>query len=157
MTIDWANFDWDLVVSLHIVCVVLWVGGMFFAYAVLNPALAGLEGPPRVALMGRVMRRFLLIVWHAMPLAILSGYAMLFGVFGGFHGVQWPVHAMNGLGLIMAAIFILLFTGPWRRFRVAVQPARAAAAGGAIRRLVGINLLLGLVTIILASLAHWGA
>ena len=155
MSIDWANFDWDLVVSLHIVCVVLWVGGMFFAYVVLQPALAGLEGPPRVALMGRVMRRFLLIVWHAMPLAILSGYAMLFGIYGGFKSAPWPIHAMNGIGLIMAAIFIALFTGPWRRFRAAVQPARAASAAAAMRRLVGINLVLGLVTIVMGSLAHW--
>jgi uncharacterized membrane protein len=156
MTIAWATFGWDLVLALHILCVVVWVGGMFFAYAVLHPALAGLDGPPRIALQGRVMKRFFLIVWHAMPLVILSGYGMLFGVYGGFKDVGWPIHAMNGLGLIMAAIFIFLFTGPWRRFRAAVQPARAATAGAAIRRLIGINLLLGFATIIFASLAHWG-
>lgn len=102
------------------------------------------------------MKRFFLIVWHAMPLVILSGYGMLFGLYGGFAGVAWPIHAMNGLGLVMGAIFVVLFTGPWRRFRVAVQPARAAAAGGAIRRLIGINLLLGVLTIVVACLARWG-
>ena len=156
MTIAWPTLGWDLVLALHILCVVVWVGGMFFAYAVLHPALAGLEGPSRIALQGRVMKRFFLVVWHAMPLVVLSGFAMVFGAYGGFTGVAWPIHAMTGLGLVMAAIFIFLFMRPWRRFRAAVQPARAAAAGAAIRRLIGVNLVFGIIAILMGSLGHWG-
>lgn len=46
MNVAWANVGWDLVLALHILCVVLWVGGMFFAYAVLHPALADSTAHP---------------------------------------------------------------------------------------------------------------
>jgi uncharacterized membrane protein len=150
-----GNLGWDVVLAVHILCITLWVGGMFFAFAVLHPALAGLEGAPRVALMGRVLKRFFLVMWHVIPLVLLSGYAMQFGVFGGFAGANWSIDTMQGIGVIMAAIFVALFTGPWRSFRIAIQPARAAKAGGAIRRLVVINLALGIITIVVAALVHW--
>jgi uncharacterized membrane protein len=148
-----TGIAWGLVLALHILCAVVWVGGMFFALAVFHPATLAVEPAARIALMGRVLKRFFLVVWHAMPLILISGYAMLFGQYGGFAGVDWPIHAMHGLGLIMAALFVVLVVGPWKRFRSAVQPSTAITAGGAIRRLVSINLVLGVVTVILAA---WG-
>jgi uncharacterized membrane protein len=59
--------------ALHVIFAALWVGGMAFAILALRPALAVLEPPQRLALMGRVHKRFFLIVWHAMPIVLLSG------------------------------------------------------------------------------------
>jgi len=146
----------NLAFALHVVFAALWVGGMAFAILALRPALAALEPPQRVALMGRVHKRFFLIVWHAMPIVLLSGYYLLFGHYGGFRGVGWHVHLMHMTGLLMAVIYLAIFFGPWKRMRQALAandlPA-AARANDRIRLLVTANLLLGLLT---TAIAGWG-
>ena len=134
--------------ALHVLCAVVWVGGMFFAYVVLRPSLSVLEPAQRVALHGQVFRRFFLVIWHAMPLIVLTGFAMIFAVFGGMAGVRWNVHVMLLLGLIMAAIFLAIFFGPYRTFRAAPGPAPLDT----IRKLIGINLILGLLISAIAVL-----
>jgi uncharacterized membrane protein len=138
---------WSLVLALHILCAVLWVGGMFFALAVLRPSLAALEPPQRLALHTQVFRRFFRVVWHAMPLLLLSGYVMLFGQYGGFAFAAWNVHLMHLLGLIMAGVFVVIVVGPYARFR-----AGDAKAVESIRKLILVNLVLGLVTVVVATL-----
>ena len=93
---------WGWVLALHLLCAVVWVGGMFFALTVVRPGLAMLEPPQRVALHHRIFRRFFLVIWHAMPLILISGYALVFGVYGGFRHLPWNVNAMQGIGLVMA-------------------------------------------------------
>lgn len=143
--------------ALHLLGAVIWVGGMAFALFALRPAAhAALEGPQRLALMELVYRRFFLIVWHAMPIVIATGYGILFAAYGGFAGVGWHVHVMNLTGLIMAGIFAAIALGPFRRMRAARaagNPADAVLALDSVRKLVTINLALGLVTI---AVAGWG-
>ena len=57
---------------MHVLCAVIWVGGMFFAYVVLRPSIAVLEPIQRIALHTQVFRRFFLVIWHAMPLILLT-------------------------------------------------------------------------------------
>jgi uncharacterized membrane protein len=137
-----------LLKAVHVLCAVVWVGGMFFAYVVLRPSLAVLEPPQRMALHGQVFRRFFLIVWHAMPLIVLTGLAMIFAVFGGMAAVTWNIHVMLLLGFVMAAIFLAIFFGPYRTFRASPN----AASLDAIRKLIGINLVLGLLITAIAVL-----
>jgi len=143
---------WGWVLALHVLCAVLWVGGMFFAYVVLRPSMAVLEPIQRIALHTQVFRRFFLVVWHAMPLILLSGFAVLFGFYGGMGFVGWNVHVMMLLGLIMSAVFVLIVFGPYARFRRTTDRATAIAAIDRIRQLIGINLVLGIVTVVVALL-----
>jgi uncharacterized membrane protein len=143
---------WGWVEALHVLCAVLWVGGMFFAYVVLRPSLAVLEPMQRIALHTQVFRRFFLVVWHAMPLILLTGFAMLFVEFGGMAGVGWNVHLMLLLGLIMSAVFLLIFFGPYARFRRTTERATLVSNIDKIRKLIGINLVLGVVTVVVALL-----
>src|SRR5215212_2678550 len=146
-----------LLYALHVLGAVLWVGGMNFALLALRPALAELEPPARLVLYEGALRRFFLIVWHAMPALLLTGWALLFFWYGGFRGAGWHIHLMHLLALAMAGIFVALFTGPWRDFRAAMaaggDPAQAATAVDRIRQLVSINLVLGLITV---AVAAWG-
>lgn len=137
----------DLLLALHLLGVTVWVGGMAFAIIVLRPSLSAVPTPSRTDLLRQVFRRFFLVIWHAMPLVLLTGYAMVFGVYGGFPGVGWNVHVMHLLGLIMAAIFLFVFFGPWSAFR-----RGESAAADRIRKLVLANLLLGLIVIVVAAL-----
>ena len=139
---------YGLLKALHILCAAVWVGGMLFAYVVLRPSLSVLEPPQRIALHSQVFRRFFLIVWHAMPLILLTGFIMIFAVLGGMASVAWPVHVMMLLGLVMSAIFLAIFFGPYRTFRASPGPGPLDS----IRQLIGINLLLGVVTIVIAAL-----
>jgi uncharacterized membrane protein len=147
-----ATSVWGWVLAIHILCAVIWVGGMFFAIVVLRPSIAALEPAQRIAMHNRVFRRFFLVVWHVMPIALITGFAMVFGVMGGLASVPWNVHAMMALGLLMALVFVALVFGPYRRFRAAISSARAGDAAEQIRRLIMLNLVLGLVTIVLAAL-----
>jgi uncharacterized membrane protein len=137
--------------ALHLLCAVLWVGGMFFAYVVLRPSMAAIEAPQRMLLHTRVFKSFFLVIWHAMPLIIITGFAML-GMIGGMDRAPWQIHAMLGLGLLMAAVFLVIFFGPYRRFRRTIDRARMASSLDAIRKLIAVNLVLGLATVIVAGL-----
>jgi uncharacterized membrane protein len=143
---------WGWVLALHVLCAVIWVGGLFFAYVVLRPSLAVLEPVQRIALHTQVFRRFFLIVWHVMPLILISGFAVLFGFYGGMAGVGWNVHLMLLLGLIMSAVFMLIVFGPYARFRRTTERATAVACIDRIRKLIGVNLVLGIVTVVVALL-----
>lgn len=138
-----------VLLALHLLGAVAWVGGMAFALLVLRPSLAALAPPQRLALHAEVFRRFFRLIWHAMPLVLASGYAMLFAVLGGFAHVNWAVHVMHLLGLVMTAVFLAIVFGPWRAMRAAPSPE----AVDRIRRLVQVNLLLGTLTLIVAAFA----
>lgn len=138
--------------AVHLLSAVLWVGGMFFAYEILRPSLSVLEPPQRMMLHAQVFKRFFLVVWHAMPLLVLSGFVMLFSYYGGMAHVTWSVHAMMALGLVMAAIFLAIMFGPYRTFKRTADRAEMAAAADSIRKLIAVNLVLGLITVVIAGL-----
>ena len=144
-----------LLLALHALAAVIWVGGMAFAYSFLRPATAEvLEGPQRLALWRAVFRRFFIIVWISVAILLLTGYWMIFGVFGGFGNVGVHVHIMHGLGILMMLLFAHVFFAPWRRYRQALDNSDLTTATGKlnqIRMLVGINLLLGIIVVIIGS------
>jgi uncharacterized membrane protein len=137
--------------ALHLLCAVLWVGGMFFAYVILRPSMAAIEAPQRMLLHTRVFKSFFLVIWHAMPLILLTGGAML-ALQWDMATAPWQIQAMMSLGLLMAAIFLALFFGPYRQFRRTIDRTRMASSLDTIRKLIGVNLVLGLITVIIAGL-----
>ena len=52
----------SLLKAVHVLAVLVWVGGMVFAHFFLRPALVLLEPPQRLRLMHEVLRRFFAIV-----------------------------------------------------------------------------------------------
>ena len=143
---------WSLVLAVHIIAVTAWVGGMAFMLLALRPSLAVLNPADRLNLLGEVFRRFFGIVWVVMPLTLLTGWAMVFGVYGGMAALPWPVNVMQLLGLVMAVIFLVVVFGPYRRFKAQPGPDPVAT----IRKLVHANMGIGVIVIIVACFAHWG-
>ncbi len=145
---------------IHSLAALLWVGGMFFAYAILRPSLGEWEALDRLKLWQGVFKRFFPWVWMSVLGLLLTGYFMIFYGFGGFSGVGLHVHIMHLTGLIMAALFVFLYYVPWPAFRKAVDKedvAVAAARLAMIRKIVGANLALGLLTVAIgASGRYWG-
>jgi uncharacterized membrane protein len=139
-----------MLVVLHVLAAVIWVGGMFFAYVVLRPAAGPLDPPVRLALWRRVLCGFFPWVWASLAVLLASGYAMLFLHFGGFARAGLHIHVMQATGILMMLLFAHLFFVPWRRFSRAIDAGAlqdAAAALVQIRLIVAINLALGLVTV----------
>jgi len=143
-----------IAIFLHVLGVVVWVGGMFFAYMALRPAAAQLlDPPPRLRLWEGTFARFFPWVWISVTLILASGFYLIW-LLGGIATVPVHVHAMLGLGILMMAIFFHVFFVPYRRLRrfVAAQEWKAAGAAlGQIRMLVGANLVLGLITVAVAT------
>jgi uncharacterized membrane protein len=144
--------------ALHVLAAVVWVGGMVFAHQVLRPAAGPLEPALRLALWRRVLGRFFPWVWTAIALLLLSGYGMVFVGFGGFRGAGLYIHVMQATGILMMLLYFHLFFAPWRRFRRAVEAADWPEAGrqlDGIRRLVAINLVLGLFTVLVGATGRY--
>lgn len=145
-----------LLLFLHLIAVVVWVGGMFFAYLCLRPvAAAELEPPQRLALWVGVLARFFRWVWLAVALILASGLS-IFALVGGHAPIHW--HLMLTLGIVMMLIFAHVYFAPYQRLRRLVAAADWAPAAGAlnqIRKMVGVNLLLGLLTIAVATLGAY--
>jgi uncharacterized membrane protein len=85
-----------------------------------------------------------------MPIVLVTGWALFFFWHGGWSGARWSLHLMHLLGLIMALVFLALFFGPWgamRRAMAAGDKPSAARALESIRKLVLVNLIMGLVVV----------
>ena len=137
---------------LHILGFTIWVGGMFFAYMALRPvAAARLEPPQRLPLWEGVFGKFFPWVWLCVATLLGSGLYMM----AQLGKPPMYVSAMFGLGIIMMMLFAHVFFAPFKRLKRAVAAQDWQAGGavlGQIRMLVGINLSLGLLTIVVGTL-----
>ena len=144
-----------LALFLHVLGVVVWVGGMFFAYMALRPAAAKLLEPPqRLPLWRETLSIFFRWVWVAVILILLSGLYMLHRI-GNFSGAPIYALVMAGVGLVMMLIFVHIFFAPFSRLKRFVDAQDWKSAGAAlaqIRMLVGVNLSLGLAVIVITTL-----
>ncbi|MFW6020926.1 MAG: CopD family protein [Guyparkeria sp.] len=138
-----------LLMVIHLLSAVLWIGGVFYAYAVLRPSVGFLSGPERVSLWDRVFTRFFRWVWVLIAALVISGYGLLFSSFGGFSSPGY-LHGMQLFGWLTIIAFVVLAFGPYRQLHIAVADEDWARAGEMIpriRRLVHIIMWLGLISI----------
>jgi uncharacterized membrane protein len=128
---------------------------MFFAWMVLRPAaMKALEGPARLKLWVEVFQGFFRWVWIAVVLLPVSGVGMIHLQYSGFEAAPRYVQVMMGLYVVMTALFIRIqaLLLPELRTAVAAQDwPTGAATLGKIRKLVGINLIVGLVLVAIAA------
>lgn len=152
----------SIAIPLHLLAAVIWVGGMFFAYMVLRPTAATLLPPEqRLPLWSETFKLFFAWVWGAIITLLVTGFWMihLLGGMGGMDGVGVHVHIMLLLGIFMMLIFMHVFFNPFKKLKWAVAEHDWITGRNnltQIRKLVLLNLILGLVTIIIgASGRYW--
>jgi uncharacterized membrane protein len=149
--------------TIHVLSIVLWIGGMAFAHFFLRPAVAQLEASVRLRLMHDVLGRFFQVVLVASLLTLVSGVWMLGRVAkqvvqsgGSFEmPLAWTIMAV--LGIVMVAIFMHIRFVLFKRLGQAVAASEwsaGAAAMAQIRRWVSINLGTGFL-VLLVSLMRW--
>jgi uncharacterized membrane protein len=149
--------------TVHVLAIIVWIGGMVFAHFFLRPGVAQLEAPVRLRLMHDVLGRFFQTVLVASLLTLASGVWMLGRVAkqvvqsgGSFEmPLAWTVMAV--LGVAMVAIFMHIRFALYKKFGLAVVASEWGAGGAAlaqIRTWVLINLALG-VLVLLVTLLRW--
>jgi uncharacterized membrane protein len=157
--LGWSLLMAALAMAAHIFGAVIWVGGMFAIYVCLRPALAAVEVPQRMRLMRITFQIFFPWVWIAILLLLASGYWTVLVTFGGFSAARVHVHIMQLIGWVMIALFIWLFHAPWLAYKRAVDAedwARAGTELGRIRKIIAVNLPLGLLVVVVgASGRYW--
>lgn len=149
----------SILLLLHLSGVIVWVGGMFFTHVCLRPvAAAQLPPPQRLPLLAAVLGRFFLAVAASVVAILLSGFAIIGTAGFGPAPIHWNV--MSGVGLVMTGIFGVIYLMHFPRLEAGVAAQDWPAAGAAmnrIRPLVATNLLLGALTVAVATLGvHFG-
>lgn len=151
--------------TVHLLAIVVWMGGMVFAHFFLRPALAQLEPPARLRLMHEVLGRFFQAVLVVSLLTLGSGVWMLGRVAkqvvqaGGSFQMPWPWTVMAVLGVLMVAIFMHIRFALYKRLSRAVAASDWPAGGAAlaqIRQWVLVNLVLGVVIMAVTLLRTTG-
>lgn len=142
----------QILLLVHLLGAIAWVGGMFFAYFCLRPAAVEVLDPPRrLPLWSATFARFLPYTAVAVVVMLASGLTMLLQLGLRTAPIGW--HIMLTLGGVMAIIFVYVYRALYPRLRDRCRAAdwpAAAQALNRIRQLVAINLLLGVCTIIAA-------
>ena len=154
-----------LLKTVHLLSIIVWIGGMVFAHFFLRPAVAQLEPQQRLRLMRDVLGRFFQTVLVVSVLAVASGVWMLGRVAkqvvqsGGSFSMPWTWTVMAVLGVAMLLVFLYIRYGLYPRLTRAVASLDWPAGGAAmtqIRRWVAVNLGLSGV-ILLTTLLRWPA
>ncbi|MBK7719398.1 MAG: CopD family protein [Simplicispira sp.] len=144
-----------LLLFVHLIGIVFWVGGMAFAHFCLRPALPLLAPPERLRLMHAVLTRFLNGVLAAALMTLASGLGSMFLAARAGAAMPWSWHAMAAIGLAMIAVFAFVRLGPYARLARAVAAAdwpAGAAALASVRKGVVVNLALGVLVVAIAVL-----
>ena len=155
---------YDLNKLLHLVAAILWMGGMTFMLVALRPAaVAALQVPERLRLMGAVWQRFFVLVLLSIAALFATGTSMYTSTFRaarlatGNGSVPLGWNLMLVLGLIMMLVFGHIFFAGYRRFKRAAAALDWPLAGSAakqIHQLMVVNFVLGWAAIVSVRLVH---
>jgi uncharacterized membrane protein len=147
--------------AFHLLAVIVWVGGMAFTLFCLRPAARVLEPPARVTLMHAAMRRFIAVVTIAVLVIFVCGVGMVATAWSAARRAGLPFnmpldwYTMIAVFFVMLAILVHIRNVLFRRLDAAVREQRwadGAAALGAIRWDVSINLVLGAIVTVFVRL-----
>jgi len=123
-----------------------------------SAAAAALDPAERLPLWRQVFARFLPWVGVSIVVLLLSGFGTIFLIFGQPSNAGPYVHIMATTGIMMMLLFLYLIFATRRRFRDAVDCGalpEAAKSLNQIRQIVGINLLLGILTIVVGGTGRY--
>jgi uncharacterized membrane protein len=154
---------YNILKLLHVLSIIVWIGGMVYTLLFLRPSLGVLEPPQRVKLMHDVLGRFFKAVLIVSTVAVVSGVWMVGRVAretvqaGGTF--SWPTSwiVMTALGVLMFAIFGHIRFALYKRLQRAVAANDWPAGGTALEQIrvwVNVNLAIGIAIISIVFLVR---
>ncbi len=130
---------------LHYLATVMWIGGMAFNILVLRPSMIAIDQGQRAVLGNKVLRRFLIFAWLSIMVLVLTGIsisradtlATTYGV------VLLSKHAVTLMMVLIVA---------WVSFILSTKLSPFASKPETILLLVKTNLSLGVLVLLLTAL-----
>lgn len=147
-------FGFSLLIALHMLAAMMWVGGMGFALFVLRPSVAEMAQPLRQELWRRVLARFFRILWLIIPVVLGSGYGALYLGYHGLGNGGFHIMVMQTTGWMMVILFLFASLISFTFFKRALDRNDDVAAARAlerIRQIVTANFTLGLFTVAIGA------
>lgn len=145
---------------LHLLCAVVWIGGMIFMNLILMPGIQKLEPPLRGAVVGVVAKRFTVAAWISIIVLLITGGlktppGMMFAP-ESHYGMMLMIKHIIILLAIIIGLTISLSVAP-RVVKLAPKAGEAPApeflsAQKMLKMLSTINMILGIVIVIVISL-----
>ena len=143
---------YNILIILHVLAAIVWIGGMFFAYFALRPAIVSqLQPPQRLPLWAETLTCFFRWVWLAVAILWLTGVFMMTMLSS---NLPFYIVIMFILATLMTIIFISVFFISFRqlKYRCLEQTwSEAAKSLDQIRIAVVCNLVLGATTVVFAA------
>jgi uncharacterized membrane protein len=154
----------DFVKLIHLVAAILWMGGMAFMLLALRPAAVALLQPPeRLMLMGAVWKRFFPIVLVSIVALFTTGtnlYTTAFKAIKAATGqgaVPLGWNLMLVFGLLMMVVFAYIYWVAYPKFKRAMAALDWPTAGKAAAQVhtwMVINFALGWLAIVAVRLVR---
>ena len=133
---------------LHYLATVMWIGGMAFNLLVLRPSMAVIEQNQRPLLGASVLKRFIIFAWLSIAVLVLTGISINYNRIASDN-----IPATYGIVLLgkhfVTSIMILVVA--WVSFVLSEKLAPFAPKPDTILILVKTNLSLGILVLFLTS------
>lgn len=137
--------------ALHQLGIVILIGGMFFLLLVLRPASRDMgTGEERLLVYSHFFKHLFRWLWFALLLLWVSGVGKIF--LSGYHHLPLQVRVMAGAGALMTLFTLLAHFAFYYQMDEAMAAEhlpRAAKRGSRVRKIMAVNLLIGLVVVVL--------
>lgn len=150
--------EYAILVVLHLLFALIWVGGMFYAVLIQHYAIQFLEAPKKIEYLVGALSRFFKWVWLSSIIVILSGWRLYMIIKAGGGDIQWHIHLMLSIGNIMFVIFVILYIFFFQKLKKAFLNKEfpiAAAILKKMRLIIITNLILGLTLVISGALGRY--
>ena len=144
-----------LVLAIHILAVIIWLGGLFFLVVVLGPSAKSLDAAAAPSFWHRTLSHSLAWGWVSLVAIVGTGVALVFLVFGGYGGHVPNIHRVNmAIGIPAIALYGYTSLMPWRQFGHA---ARSNDRVVAAKKLHQVRTLLATILVLALSAAFMSA
>ena len=147
---------YSMLLLVHLLSTVVWVGGMVFALFCLRPAaIAVLLPPQRIPLLHATFGRFFKIIVLAIAVLLASGVTMI--VLVGVKNMPVAWMWMAGLGAVMMTVFFHVRAVPFSRLGACIATQNWPVAARHLEQIrygVMLNLAIGLTVIAVMKLGR---
>lgn len=151
----------DAIVNfLHLIAMALWIGGAAYFHSVLIPALKTIDPPQAGKLQGAIAKRFSIVAWSSIVTLIVTGILktpsdLMFDTTSDMGRILLVKHIFVIL-VVVVGLAIGLYVVP-NMHKNAPQPGQAPSSEFVeyqqrLSRLATVNLILGVLTVALASM-----
>lgn len=142
---------WMILIWVHILAAMFWIGGMLFFSLVLVPSLRGLPASLRADLMSQIGQRYRRAGWMSLAVLLVTGLIRLYQLgFVPLTADGW-IWAKLALVLVMVGLTLLhdLILGP-RSIQVSRSTEGPHPLQRTVRWIARLNLVIGLFVVLAA-------